>query len=221
MHLQSDIAQTLDAMLVLGGEDKQHRTRSDHAHYLYQQVEATRRHAPLQIVLSGSHSGLDRYLPPLPEAEQMRRYLAGAGVRIDDMHTETQALDTIGNMVFSRPILDQLTSGSSTKRFGLVTDRYHMSRGLWLARRVFPADYDIHPLPTEQDSLMQRVIEIGVRWAIQHDLYRTGIQPGDKAAWEAYMREKHPIHADNAPFGWYKMFIQTATFIHRYARLRQ
>lgn len=220
MHLQSDIAQTLDAMLVLGGENHQNRTRSDRARYLYQRVDAMRRPTPLQLVLSGSHSGLDPYLPPLPEAEQMRRYLAGAGVPVDDMHTETQALDTIGNMVFSRPILDQLASGSAKKRFGIVTDRYHISRSMWLARRVFPASYEIHPLPTERDSLMQRVIEAGAKWAIQYDLRCEGIQPGDKAAWEAYMREKHPIHADNAPFGLYKMFIEAATFIHQHVRLR-
>ena len=221
MQLQSDIAQTLDAMLVLGGEDHKNHTRSDHAHHLYQQVEASRRHVPLQLVLSGSHSGLDRYLPPLPEAEQMRRYLAGVGVPVDSMHMETQALDTIGNMVFSWPILEQITSGSATRRFGIVTDRYHMTRSLWLARRVFPAEYELHPLPTERDSLTQRTVEAGVRFAIRHDVHIAGIQSGDKEAWEAYMLEKHPIHADNAPFGLYKMFIKTATFIHRYVRLRQ
>lgn len=134
----------------------------------------------------------------------MKERLLDLGVTEDDMQTETSSLDTLGNVVFSRPIIDQLLSGYTTKRLGLVTDKYHMKRGLWTAKRVLPIEYEVQPLPTSKEaSLFGRAIELAVKNAWRFDLWRESIQPGDQEKFEDYMSSKHPIHAENVPLGAY------------------
>ena len=207
---QIEIAKSLDALLVLGGEGKDH-SRTNHTYNIYKSLDS-----PLYIVLSGSHSGLTNSKPEVPEAEIMKNYLLSLGVPQEIMEAEVNSLDTLGNIVFSQPILDQLLSGYSIKRLGIVTDYFHMKRGLWVARRVLPEEYEIHPLPTEKGtSLIGKIIETVVKKAWQIDLWKEGIESGNKEAFERYMKEKHPMHAENSPLGAYKIGIQLLKLLRK------
>ena len=126
----------------------------------------------------------------------------------EDLATETNAQDTLGNMVFSRPILDDLLSGYTSRKIGLITDESHMSRRLWTAKRVWGERFSVYPLPVEESaSFLVEIKGIAVKYALQFDLAREGINPGDQLAFETYMNEKHPFHAPAAPWGAYQLGI--------------
>ena len=202
MSSQIETTKNLDALLVLCGESEDH-SRSNHVNSLYFN---TKRSEPLSLVLTGRGSGLSPKLPEEPEAVSMQRYLSSLGIPKERMYLETKSLDTLGNMVFSRPVLDQILSGYSAKRFGLVTDKFHMDRSMWAANRVFGSHYSISPLPAERGtSLFGKTVECAVKNAWRFDLH--GIKPGDKESFERYMAEKHPFHVGNAPLGAYKLGI--------------
>ena len=95
--LESQIAtaKSLDALLVLGGEENNSRT--NHAYDLYSNIESETWFLPY-IILSGKF-----------EAEDMKNYLFDLGVQEGIMFTETESLDTLGNMVFSQPIIEEIT----------------------------------------------------------------------------------------------------------------
>ncbi len=193
---------SLDTLLILGGENLQEHSRSNHAYTLYSSVN---REEPLSLVLTGRGSGLSTRLPEEPEAVSMQKYLLSLGVPNERIYLETQALDTLGNMVFSRPVLDQILSGYGLKRVGLVTDGFHMDRSLWTAKRVFGEYYRVTPLPTgKQTSLIGNFMEVAIKNIWRFDLWDERIETGDQKAFEQYMREKHPLHASNAPWGLYK-----------------
>ncbi len=212
MNPQIEIAKNLDALLVLCGENEEH-SRSNHAHSLYSNVT---REEPLNLVITGRGSGLSAKLPEEPEAVIMQRYLCSLGIPEDRMQLETKALDTLGNMIFSQPILDQILSGYLSKRVGLITDKFHMNRSLWVANRVFGSRYNVNPLPTERDtSLFGKVIEVAVKNAWRFDLWNEGIEPGNQESFEQYMREKHPFHVEKSPLGAYKLGIYLLKTIRR------
>ena len=190
---------SLDALLVLGGEGSDH-SRSDHTNSLYKS-----RAVPIEIVLSGNSSGLKNLVPVKPEADVMRDYLIEKGIPNEFLHTETKSLDTLGNIVFSWPILDDILSGFQTKRLGLVTDNFHMMRALWTAKRVLPDSYAITPLPSEKNAdVKASLMERAVKYAIAYDLAVLGVEKGDKFAFENYLKSNHPMHVKNAPIGAYK-----------------
>ncbi|NQU79067.1 YdcF family protein [Candidatus Woesearchaeota archaeon] len=204
MDPQIYTANSLDALLVLGGESSEHN-RSHHAHYIYSGIK---RKGHLDLVLTGRGSGLNKTLPVEPESVVMQKYLYSLGVPEKKMHLETESLDTLGNMIFSQPILNQILSSYVSKKIGLVTDRFHMSRSMWIARRVFGTNFYIEPLPAEQTtSLFGNMLEFAVKTAWRYDLWRERIVPGNQQGFDTYMREKHPFHVNDAPLGTYKVGI--------------
>ena len=207
MYSQTETAATIDTFLLLAGEGQEY-DRTKHTNTLYN----TTPHQP-PILISGSHSGL--YKPPLePEAQIIRNILLAWEISKEKLFTEEKSIDTIGNMVFSRPILDQILSGSNTKRIGLITDKYHMQRALWIAQKVFPSNYTVDPLPTEKTtSTFGSLVESLVLAAWKHDFRK--FNPGYQEQWEEYMNNNHPMHNPDAPFSAYKLGIQGLNLISR------
>lgn len=77
----------------------------------------------------------------LAEAEVGEAYALNAGVPSSAIITEKQSATTKENLVFSRPLLDELGIG----RVLLVTDPLHMRRALRMATDL---GIDAHPSPT-------------------------------------------------------------------------
>ncbi len=195
---------SLDALVVLGGE-RSDRSRTNHALCLYNSVN---RRGTLPVLLTGYDSGFRPGLLARPEAEEMKGHLEHMGVPTTDLITEPQGRDTLANMTLSRPLL----RGLDAKKVGIVTDGYHMARGVWTAQRVWGPSIDVSPLPTtKQTSYFGMLTERFVLQAQRYDLWRVGLEPGDQEGFERYLREQHPFHAPlygNKPsFGAYQLGI--------------
>lgn len=192
MDYRVAIAKSLDALLVLGGEGDDH-SRSFLTYHLYSQVNS------LPIVLAGAHGGLDNIVHEKTESERMKEFLVQLGVPEDNLYLETRSKDTLANIVYARPILEQL----GARKIGLITERDHMRRSLWLAREVLGRSYGVRPLPTEKRmSTLGKVMEFALQRVLELELHPA--MSGNQKAFEKYLAEKHPFHG-NGHIGAYNM----------------
>ena len=201
---QISALRSVDALVVLGGEQTD-RSRTNHALCLY---SVSARQNGLPLVLSGCGSGVRPNSPMTSEAEEMKGYLRAGGVPEQHLFIEPKGRDTLANIVLSAPLLGQLEA----RRVGLITDAYHIRRGMWTAQRVWGSRFEISPLPTSRrTTFFGRVVECAVLNAQRYDLWWAGLEPGDQEGFERYLREAHPFHAPlegNKPsFGAYRLGI--------------
>lgn len=206
MEKQIEKAKSLDALLVLGGEGESY-SRSNHASKLYKASRETRK-SPLKIVLTGYCNGLSLKAPEKAESEVMKEYLISCDIPAEVIYNETKSLDTLANVIYAQPILKEIDA----EKIGLVTDKFHMPRGMWSAKRVLGKSYEIYPCSNEkQTSLVGYLIEVAIKNAQKIDLFIAGIKAGDQKAFEKYLKEKHPFHApkhgNKVPLGAYKLGI--------------
>ncbi|HIH24286.1 TPA: YdcF family protein [Candidatus Woesearchaeota archaeon] len=175
---------TLDALLVLGGEDQTYRPRSNTAKMIYGAV-TMRRNEPLPIILSGLHSAL---FPdsPVVESKEMRDYLLEKGIPRNALFAEAQSMDTVGNFYHSQKYLALF----GARRIGVVTDDYHMERALWAGKKVLGHSPTLIPVTTGVDGTTLRdaserislyALRVGMR----------NIAPGDHAAINEYLARPH------------------------------
>jgi uncharacterized SAM-binding protein YcdF (DUF218 family) len=120
-----DRAEPADAALVLGfalNDDGTPRPqlvgRMEHA------IDLVKRHVVTRLVVSGGAAKHGH-----TEASVMRDLALAAGVPADELVLDEQSRSTIENFACSRPLLKQ------GKRVLLVTEPWHMSRAMLLARR--------------------------------------------------------------------------------------
>src|SRR3989344_5800258 len=197
---QMIVAPTLDALLVLGGEGNNSRT--NHTHKIWSRVSEERR-SPLRIILTGHHSGMSSMVSERTESEMMRAYLEILGVPKNLMLKEEQSLDTLGNYYFAYGLVDQVCSGSNSKTIGIVTDGFHIDRGMWAARMVLGSGYTIYPIPSPKEGDWKRnAIERLIINAWRFDL--RNISAGDREEFADYFATRHPMHVENAPWSAYK-----------------
>lgn len=76
----------------------------------------------------------------VPEAHVMRELAMAAGVPADRIHVEDLSVNTIGNALLSRPIIEE----RGWKRLLVVTDACHMTRSLYTFHRL---GLKVHPAP--------------------------------------------------------------------------
>lgn len=69
---------------------------------------------------------------PVPEASVMRSIALDLGVPADRLHVEEASLNTIGNALLSRPMVEE----KGWTRLAVVTDACHMARSLYIFRRL-------------------------------------------------------------------------------------
>ncbi len=207
---QVQASKNLDALLVLGGEGSEH-SRSNHAVKLYKESLVSRK-KPLQIIVSGSQTGLNAGKCKEAESGAMEKYLVSQGVSKRDIFTEKNSIDTISNVVYSQKVIDSINA----KKVGLVTDRFHMERGLWSAKKVLGKGYEVYPCSNKKNtSIVGKAKEKAVKYAQAIDLFATKTKAGNKESFRKYIEEKHPMTAQNyghkAPFGAYKAGISLMT----------
>jgi len=195
----TNISKSLDALLVLGGEGDD-QDRSQLAYQIYLRY-------PVNVVLTGAHGGLDRSIPEKPESEQMKEVLLYLGVPEEVLHLESESMDTLANIVYAQPILEEL----GARNVGLITERDHMKRSLWLAREVLGDDYTILPLPTKKRmSLVNRCWEFTILQILEFELHF--VPSGNQKAFEHYLQEKHPFHG-NGHIGAYNVGARLMKFL--------
>ncbi|MBI3127823.1 MAG: YdcF family protein [Candidatus Tectomicrobia bacterium] len=120
--------QAYDAVLVLGAALRRDgspspalRRRALHGASLVREG-----HAPV-LLLSGG-----RRRPPRTEAEAMRALALAEGVPPGRIVLEDRSVSTLENAVFSHRILAR----EGWRRVLVVSDPYHLYRGVWLLRRL-------------------------------------------------------------------------------------
>ncbi|MFP4523162.1 MAG: YdcF family protein [Candidatus Nanoarchaeia archaeon] len=150
---QLQIASSLDALIVPGGEDTS-RSRSQHALDLLLGVQKSYGHQPI-LVASGKPQVTYNYQSFESEAQATLHYVktwhsfSGLPLTKSLLFAEEKSLDTFGNFYFSKELLDQALSGFIRKRIGIITNPYHVDRSVWSAKQFFP-DYEIEVLPTKK-----------------------------------------------------------------------
>jgi len=120
------------AILVLGGENPHNFSRSRAALVYY------RSHPAARLIVSGGTHVVYREAAtgckPISEAEHMARWLLAAGVDPAHLWQETQARDTLGNIVLGVALAQ--SRGIGARQVMLVSDDFHLPRCRWLFARV-------------------------------------------------------------------------------------
>ncbi len=76
------------------------------------------------------------------EGEGGRNYLISRGVVPSRVIAENRAMDTSENIAYSLELIEQSESGSDKLKIGIVTNNFHLFRGIHLARKI--TDNDIY-----------------------------------------------------------------------------
>jgi uncharacterized SAM-binding protein YcdF (DUF218 family) len=159
-------------LLVLGSGNSM--IRAKHAENLYL-TNKNKNDSDLKLILSGGK----KLESSFSEAEHMQIALSYS-IPLSDLIIEIQSLDTLGNFVFSKPLIEQGLSGDVSKKLGVVTDPYHMNRSLWIAKHVLGSSYEVVPFATDFKADYQKTIkEILIKNALGLDFKRRNIKTGD------------------------------------------
>ena len=156
------------ALLVLGGEDPQHRPRSRTALHYYLACRARGQALPC-LVLSGAGA----------EAPAMAAYLVARGVAPSHLLQEPLARSTLANVVLG----GALAARHGLQRVALVSDDFHLWRALRLYQRVWGRAPTACLPSGERGSVYLRLREKTVFALQMGALQLAGVAPGN---WRAH-----------------------------------
>lgn len=91
------------------------------------------------ILFSGNYWGLRKNPHALPEANAMLAYAKTLPNKNIQLLTETQSLDTIGNLVFSKIIIDN----HHWKNIMIMSNVQHIIRVQYIVKRIFNPQYTV------------------------------------------------------------------------------
>jgi len=112
--------------------------RMDEAINIYQNVLNLGNKNNVVFILSG---GKTQNSVQLSEAEVMMKYCKDNNISTNKIIKETESLDTIGNAVFTRKIVDDLKEISE---IFVVSSCYHMNRVKYIFNIVFGSNYKMN-----------------------------------------------------------------------------
>ena len=124
------MTKTYDAILLLTGEDRSKRFRSDKAIELFNKGNIG------HIFITGGYSSFINNRDGLSEGAEIKEYLLNKEIKEEKIFLDDRSLDTIGNFTF--PLVDPVDSNPSLKDLSilLVTEFYHLDRSLQCANKV-------------------------------------------------------------------------------------
>jgi uncharacterized SAM-binding protein YcdF (DUF218 family) len=136
-HFGDKGEKNLDYIVVLGAQMREHgpsnifKYRLDAAYaYLSENPDAV-------CIVSGG-KGVNE---PVSEGEGGKEYLISRGVAQDRIIAETEAMDTSENISYSLDIMKQAAGIDEKLRIGIVTNNFHVFRGVHLAKKL--TDHEI------------------------------------------------------------------------------
>lgn len=112
--------------------------RMDEAINVYQNVLNLENKRNIVFILSG---GKTKNSIQFSEAEVMMEYCKDNSISTDKIIKETKSLDTIGNAVFTRQIVDDMKDISE---IFVVSSCYHMNRVRYIFDMVFGTNYQMN-----------------------------------------------------------------------------
>lgn len=80
------------------------------------------------------------------EAEEMAVNLIDLGVATDDIIVEDKSTNTLENVLFSRPIIEEEIGFQNVRRLLVVVKNYHSRRAVMTLKRHFPQGVEFLPL---------------------------------------------------------------------------
>src|SRR3989338_7526932 len=205
-------AETLDAIIVLGGEGRAMK-RSEQAATLYHYIkDAYKREVP--VITTGYCTGLlpENQRPNKEDAESARakRYLTSEITPAERMipehqiYSEDEGLDTLANFHFAEPILQEMLNKKrkATKNpneklnIAVIADEMSRARVVWTAQAVLGPEYDVMYYGVgEEVSAVGKIMTKGVYLANMIDLKLFGCKPGDREKMQKYLDRLHPFYA--------------------------
>ena len=190
--------ENLDLLMVLAGENPKTRPRTSHAIKVHKEMGAVHG-SKIPIYFSGSHAGVNGITLPAGKislCEQMRQYALRQGVIDTNIILEQPrqgvgSLDTFANLVYAWDLIP-----SQFSEVGLFSERDHMERVLWCARKVFDRRAEFFTFSSEPDVIRGSVGRMQEKLSLQtlrFDL--RNISEGDRYKIQEYMEMVHPFHA--------------------------
>lgn len=161
--------ESAQALLVLGGEDPQHRPRSRTALHYYLTCRARGQALPC-LMLSGAGA----------EAPAMAAYLVARGVAPSHLLQEPLARSTLANVVLG----GALAARHGLQRVALVSDDFHLWRALRLYQRVWGCAPALCLASGARGSAYLRLREKAVFALQMAALQVAGVAPGN---WRAHL----------------------------------
>ena len=150
-----------------------------------------------KIIMSGAHSFLTKKIPKTSEASAMKRYALRLGIPAKDIIIEDKSLDTIGNLYYSRIIIDKYGSKDMIKDIIIVTSSYHINRARMVARMIFDDSYKI----SFEGAYQKRSIFKIIKGIILESTFKTwylfkfhDFPDGDMKKITPYLKEHHPAY---------------------------
>lgn len=117
------------------------------------------------------------------EAEAMKAYISSHGVPKNRVKTETQSRDTIGNAIFTKPMLKE-------NLFILITSDYHLSRAKALFTHIYGEGYHVIGVASESSPMhrFRRFFHDDALHIVESTILTT-VKKGDHAHAEKLMRK--------------------------------
>ena len=115
-------------------------------------AKLAKEHPGVDLLLSGAGYALDD-----AESRWLGAFLAESGVATERMLYEEDAMDTIGNAVFSKLYLKKLGRLSETKHMIVVTSGFHANRTFNIFKKVFDKDTRIAVAGVGSDSTSELI----------------------------------------------------------------
>jgi len=144
-----------------------------------------------KIIMSGRYSFMETKPYTISEAESMKKYAIKLGVPSKDIIIEDKSLDTLGNMYFSRIIVDK----NKCKDILIVTSDYHMKRSMYAARKVFGEKYSIeYKTSKSRMNIFRRIyiFKMELFFLMLYKIYLHNIPDGDMKQIKEFLFKKHP-----------------------------
>lgn len=186
----------IEVILILGKGVQADGSLPDIVQHEIQYAAQLCRQQPIRAILfSGDHWGLATSASIVPEAEAMRRFYKTATIGKIPAQVavlcETQAKDTIGNLLFSKALLDE----RPWRHLLMLAAAEHLPRVQYIAEQVFGHDYELQyhghqHVYTLRQYLHTKRYERLARWYAQWFFYRLGQHP--TADWQRYHFMYHP-----------------------------
>jgi uncharacterized SAM-binding protein YcdF (DUF218 family) len=178
-------APCVDALLVLGGEDRQDWPRCAAALHYYRDCRRRGLPPPRLILSGGKIVRHDNQW--FTESALMVRFFLAQGIPASDLLVEPHATDTFGNVVWG----GALAALHGLTRVALVTDDFHH----WRSRRIFRRVFGLAPGEMVhtgiKGSWRARIRERLAYWALRIALQAAGVPKGSLDAHKLFLQRRH------------------------------
>ncbi len=137
-HFNDKGIKDLDYIVVLGAQMRSDGPSTIFSYRLDAAFEYLEENPKTVCIVSGGQ-GLNE---PVCEGDGGKEYLISRGIDPSRVIAENKAMDTSENIVYSLEIMDNGSTGSDKLKIGIVTNNFHLFRGVHLAKRL--TDHEIY-----------------------------------------------------------------------------